>query len=100
MAREADDRGQRPPVVLEHRALRRWLSNAPLPEPHLLGIAAGAWLNRKRPWLLDIFPDYLDGRPTNGMGYFELTGTRRVWAEPGLGVIDFDEVVAAMFREI
>jgi inosose dehydratase len=33
----------------------------------------------------DIFPDYLDGRPTNGMGYFELTGTRRVWAEPGLG---------------
>jgi len=44
----------------------------------------------------DVFPDYLDGRPTSGMGYFELTGTRRVWAEPGLGVIDFDEVVAAM----
>ena len=44
----------------------------------------------------DVFPDYIDGRPTQGMGYFELTGTRRVWAEPGLGVVDFDQVVAAM----
>jgi inosose dehydratase len=44
----------------------------------------------------DCFPDYLDGRATHGMGYFELTGTRRVWAEPGLGVVDFDAVVAAM----
>jgi inosose dehydratase len=44
----------------------------------------------------DVFPDYLDGRPTHGMGYFELTGTQRVWAEPGLGVVDFAQVVAAM----
>lgn len=44
----------------------------------------------------DVFSDYLDGRPTHGMGYFELTGTQRVWAEPGLGVVDFDQVVAAM----
>jgi protein-S-isoprenylcysteine O-methyltransferase Ste14 len=52
VAREAHDRGQRPPVVLERRAFIRWLTNAPLPEPHLLGIAAGVWLNRTRPWLL------------------------------------------------
>jgi inosose dehydratase len=44
----------------------------------------------------DAFPDFLDGRDTGGRGYFELTGTRRLWAEPGLGVVDFDEVVAAM----
>lgn len=44
----------------------------------------------------DVFADYLAGRPTGGRGYFELTETRRVWAEPGLGVIDFAGVIAAM----
>jgi protein-S-isoprenylcysteine O-methyltransferase Ste14 len=28
------------------------LSNVPLPEPHVLGIAAGVWLHRGRPWVL------------------------------------------------
>jgi inosose dehydratase len=44
----------------------------------------------------DVFPDYLDPASREGMGYRELADTQRVWAEPGLGVIDFDAVVAAM----
>lgn len=28
------------------------LSNVPLPQPHMLGIAAGIWLHRVRPWVL------------------------------------------------
>jgi hypothetical protein len=28
------------------------LSNVPLPRPHLLAIAASAWLSRMRPWVL------------------------------------------------
>lgn len=28
------------------------MSNLPLPEPYLLGIAVGAWLHRRRPWIL------------------------------------------------
>ncbi len=42
----------------------------------------------------DCFPDHLD-HATAG-GYRELTATKRVWAEPGLGVVDFDAVLAAM----
>jgi len=44
----------------------------------------------------DVFPDYLDPASREGMGYREVADTQRVWAEPGLGVIDFDAVVAAM----
>lgn len=44
----------------------------------------------------DVFPDYLEPASREGMGYREVADTRRVWAEPGLGVIDFDAVVAAM----
>lgn len=44
----------------------------------------------------DVFPDYLDPASREGMGYREVADTRRVWAEPGLGVIDFDAVIAAM----
>ena len=44
----------------------------------------------------DCFPDYLDPADRVGMGYREVTATKRLWAEPGLGVVDFDEVVAAM----
>lgn len=44
----------------------------------------------------DVFPDYLDPASREGMGYREMADTQRVWAEPGLGVIDFDAVVAAM----
>jgi inosose dehydratase len=46
----------------------------------------------------DCFPDYLDGRldPGDVRGYQELAATKRLWAEPGLGVVDFDAVVAAL----
>jgi inosose dehydratase len=58
----------------------------------------------------DCFPDLLgpahsaarsDGRhgepgPLPGRSYHELTGTKRLWAEPGLGVVDFDAVLAAI----
>jgi inosose dehydratase len=46
----------------------------------------------------DCFPDLLDGRldPEDGRSYHELTGTKRLWAEPGLGVVDFDAVLAAL----
>jgi inosose dehydratase len=30
------------------------------------------------------------------MSYSEVSATKRLWAEPGLGVVDFDAVVAAM----
>ncbi|MGI8458960.1 MAG: sugar phosphate isomerase/epimerase family protein [Propionibacteriaceae bacterium] len=42
----------------------------------------------------DCFPDHLDHRST--LGYRELTATKRIWAEPGLGVVDFDAVLAAV----
>lgn len=48
--------------------------------------------------LKDCFPDYLDGRldPEDERGYPELAATKRLWAEPGLGVVDFDAVLAAL----
>jgi inosose dehydratase len=44
----------------------------------------------------DCFPDYLEPSARVGMGYREVSGTKRLWAEPGRGVVDFDAVVAAM----
>jgi inosose dehydratase len=44
----------------------------------------------------DCFPDLLDPASRAGMSYHETTGTKRLWAEPGLGVVDFDAVVAAV----
>lgn len=41
----------------------------------------------------DCFPDHL-GR--SGMSYHEATATKRLWAEPGLGVVDFDAVLGAL----
>ena len=39
----------------------------------------------------DCFPDYLDpGRPSRGLSYREVTATKRLWAEPGRGVVDFE----------
>ena len=43
----------------------------------------------------DIFGDHLDGADPGG-SLPELMTTQRLWAEPGLGVIDFDAVLAAM----
>ena len=44
----------------------------------------------------DCFPDFLDPTARNGLGYHEVSATKRLWAEPGRGVVDFDAVVAAM----
>ena len=44
----------------------------------------------------DCFPDYLDPAARAGMSYHQLSTTKRLWAEPGRGVVDFDAVIAAM----
>jgi inosose dehydratase len=44
----------------------------------------------------DCFPDYLSPSARTGLGYHELAMTKRLWAEPGRGVVDFDAVIAAM----
>ena len=46
--------------------------------------------------LKDCFPDLLEPASRAGMSYPEATGTKRLWAEPGRGVIDFAAVVAAI----
>lgn len=42
----------------------------------------------------DVFGDYLDPRPDKG--YRELADSKRLWCEPGLGVVDFEAVLAAL----
>jgi inosose dehydratase len=44
----------------------------------------------------DCFPDYLDPAAREGLNYHEVGATKRRWAEPGLGVVDFDAVLKAM----
>lgn len=44
----------------------------------------------------DCFPDYLEPAARTGMGYHQISGSKRLWAEPGRGVVDFDAVVEAM----
>lgn len=45
----------------------------------------------------DCFPDYVTGDGTgHAMSYRDVQATKRLWAEPGLGVVDFDAVVAAL----
>lgn len=44
--------------------------------------------------LKDVFPDYLD--PVPGRPYRELSDSKRLWCEPGLGVVDFAAVLAAL----
>jgi inosose dehydratase len=44
----------------------------------------------------DCFPDLLAPDSRTGMSYREVQRTKRLWAEPGLGVVDFAAVVAAM----
>jgi inosose dehydratase len=41
----------------------------------------------------DCFPDHLT---STSLSYAEATATKRLWAEPGLGVVDFDAVLAAL----
>jgi inosose dehydratase len=44
----------------------------------------------------DCFPDYLDPTARAGLSYHEVQATKRLWAEPGRGVIDFDTVLAVI----
>jgi inosose dehydratase len=44
----------------------------------------------------DCFADYLDPAARAGMSYHEVSATKRLWAEPGRGVVNFDAVIAAM----
>jgi inosose dehydratase len=44
----------------------------------------------------DCFPDYLSAESRTGMSYHEVSATKRLWAEPGRGVVDFEAVVAAV----
>ncbi|MCU7730841.1 sugar phosphate isomerase/epimerase [Actinoplanes sp. KI2] len=41
----------------------------------------------------DVFADLLD---SHDLAYHEATATKRLWAEPGLGIVDFDAVLAAI----
>ena len=41
----------------------------------------------------DVFPDHLGA---SGYSYHEAATTKRLWAEPGLGVVDFDAVLEAV----
>jgi len=47
----------------------------------------------------DCFPDYLEPSARTGLSYHQISGSKRLWAEPGRGVVDFDGVVAAMPTE-
>ena len=44
----------------------------------------------------DCFPDYLDPATRTGLNYHQLGATKRLWAEPGHGVVDFAAIIAAM----
>jgi inosose dehydratase len=46
--------------------------------------------------LKDCFADLLTPESRAGLSYHEVQQTKRLWAEPGRGVIDFDEVLAAI----
>jgi inosose dehydratase len=44
----------------------------------------------------DVFPDHLNLGSKEPRSYHELTASKRLWCEPGLGVVDFDAVLAAL----
>lgn len=44
----------------------------------------------------DVYADYLDDNVDSGLDYLQVSATKRLWAEPGLGVLDFAAIVAAM----
>jgi inosose dehydratase len=44
----------------------------------------------------DCFPDYLDPAAREGLDYHQVEATKRLWAEPGRGVVDLDAVTAAI----
>jgi inosose dehydratase len=44
----------------------------------------------------DCFPDLLPPHGGDGLSYQDAQASKRLWAEPGRGVVDFDAVVAAI----
>jgi inosose dehydratase len=46
--------------------------------------------------LKDCFPDYLDPAAAGDLDYWAISHSRRLWCEPGRGVVDFDAVLAAL----
>src|SRR5690606_13165889 len=44
----------------------------------------------------DVFPDHLGENRDPSRSYTDITLTRRHWAEPGKGVLDFEAIIAAM----
>lgn len=44
----------------------------------------------------DVFPDFLGPDAAQGKSYHETTATKRLWAEPGHGVVDLEGVIAAV----
>lgn len=46
--------------------------------------------------LKDVLPDFLDLAVREGMSYFAQQSSKRLWTEPGFGVVDFPAILAAM----
>lgn len=46
----------------------------------------------------DVYPDHLGKSESTAMPYGDTAATKRLWAEPGKGVVDFDAVLDAMPR--
>ena len=44
----------------------------------------------------DVFPDYLSPPSRQGLNYHQLGATKRLWAEPGHGILDFPAIIAAI----
>jgi inosose dehydratase len=44
----------------------------------------------------DCFPDYLQPATRHGLTYHQLGATKRLWAEPGQGIVDFTAILAAI----
>ena len=44
----------------------------------------------------DVFPDHLDAEQSAPRSYHELAAAKRLSCEPGLGVVDFDAVLAVL----
>jgi len=82
----------------------RWPVSGPKPitsGPRWAGIDPAAMITRYADriggiHIKDCFTDYLTPESRQGLNYRELGATKRLWAEPGRGVVDFDAVVAAM----
>ena len=76
---------------------RRAKGGAPAPLPHRWCIRTEEEISRLLDThIKDCYLDYLDPTAQAGMSYYQVSATKRLWAEPGLGVVDFDAVIAVM----